>query len=95
MVNWRFYVLSGGELPALTLIDSVAPVYTGSSPGRNISNPGRLLMGCWIVRTIYAPCMKLLRRGDGYRQYCCQGNHAEIRRWRFETVAGAGARQKT
>lgn len=48
------YVLSGGELPAMTLIDSVARFIPGFWGMRHQQSKIRLLMGCWIVRTIRA-----------------------------------------
>lgn len=63
------YVLSGGELPAMTLIDSVSrfiPAYWGIMPQRR-KIP--LLMGCWIAHTtLVLRCWK----GWRYRQYYCQ-----------------------
>ncbi|VEC91182.1 tRNA(guanine-N1)methyltransferase [Salmonella enterica subsp. enterica] len=48
------YVLSGGELPAMTLIDSVARLYREFWGMKHQQSKIRLLMGCWIVRTIRA-----------------------------------------
>lgn len=48
------YVLSGGELPAMTLIDSVAGLYQEFWGMKHQQSKIRLLMGCWIVRTIRA-----------------------------------------
>lgn len=63
------YVLSGGELPAMTLIDSVARFIPGFWGMRHQRSKTRLPMGCWIVRTIRAlKCWK----GWRYRRYCCR-----------------------
>ncbi|SUG76675.1 tRNA(guanine-N1)methyltransferase [Salmonella enterica subsp. enterica] len=45
----------------------------------------RLLMGCWIVRTIRA--LKLLE-GMEVPPVLLSGNHAEIRRWRLKQSLG-------
>ncbi len=46
------YVLSGGELPAMTLIDSVSRFIPGYWAMKHQQRKIPLLMGCWIVPTI-------------------------------------------
>lgn len=46
------YVLSGGELPAMTLIDSVSRFIPGCWVMKLQQSKIRLLKDCWIARTI-------------------------------------------
>ena len=50
------YVLSGGELAAMVVIDAVRPAVAGGAGARVVGAGGFLFAeGCWIVRTTPGP----------------------------------------
>lgn len=63
------YVLSGGELPAMTLIDSISRFVPGCWVIRPRLRRIRLSTVCWTVHTIpVLRCYRIWR----YRQCCCR-----------------------
>ena len=76
------YVLSGGELPALVVIDAVARLLPGVLGRRALErarSPSR--QGCSTGRTTRGPrCSRVA----AVPQVLLSGNHADIARWRLQ-----------
>jgi tRNA (guanine37-N1)-methyltransferase len=78
------FVLSGGELPALALLDAVARLQPGVLMRRRTSRTASPT-ACWKARTTAArrSCLPGGRRTAG-AAVLLSGHHAEIARWRRE-----------
>ncbi len=79
------YVLSGGELPAMTLIDLPPGLYRGVLGMKHQQSKTSFADG--LLDCPHHTRPEVLEDGK-YRQYCCRGNHAEIRRWRLKQSPG-------
>ncbi len=75
------YVLTGGELPALVLIDAIARFLPGV-----LGDPGASDKDSFENGLLEAPQYTRPRsfRGHGVPSVLLSGNHAEIERWRLE-----------
>ena len=79
------YVLSGGELPAMVLMDAVIRLLPGVLGHADSAEQDSLRTVCWTVRITRDP-----RRSRGARCRRCltSGNHELIRRWRLQQALG-------
>ena len=85
------FVLSGGELPALALLDAVARLQDGvlSTPSHEQDSFGDgLLEGPHYSRP------EVLGRGEAVPPVLLSGNHADIARWRRERALETTARRR-
>ena len=73
------YVLSGGELPALVIVDAVARLVPGVVGDEQSVARIRSRAGCWIFRS-----SRGRRSSQGWTvpPVLLSGHHAEIERWR-------------
>ena len=73
------YVLSGGELPALVIVDAVARLVRAWSATRSRWRATRSRAGCWTTRSTRGPRSSA---GLAVPPVLLSGHHAEIERWR-------------
>src|SRR6266850_1005844 len=85
------YVLSGGELPALVVIDAMARLLPGALGDARSSLEDSFAQGLLDWPHYTRP---EVFEGRGVPQVLLSGNHADIRRWRLEqAVARTWARR--
>ncbi|MDX1453994.1 MAG: tRNA (guanosine(37)-N1)-methyltransferase TrmD [Gammaproteobacteria bacterium] len=79
------YVLSGGELPAMVLIDAITRLLPGALGDADSAEEDSFVQG-WLDCPHYTRPEEI----DGRRvpQVLLDGNHAEIRRWRLQQSLG-------
>ncbi len=79
------YVLTGGELPALVLVDCVVRMLRERFRRRIAMRTRAIIMVCWNIHSTH-----VLRCGTtGKCLKCLSGNHAEIAKWRREEAVKA------
>src|SRR5207249_1526636 len=74
------YVLTGGELAAMVIIDAVARLIPGVLGGERSAEEGSFSEGVLEHPQYTRPA---LYRGHPVPEILLSGNHAEIRRWRM------------
>ena len=80
------FVLSGGELPALALLDAVARLQDGRADARRRTSRTAFPTACSKARTTAGPSGWPIDGGDaaGAARCCCRATMREIARWRRE-----------
>ena len=80
------YVLTGGELPALVVIDAIARLLPGSARQRRVGGAGVVQRRAGRLAALYAA----RARCDGHAvpEVLASGDHAAIRRWRLQQALG-------
>ena len=79
------YVLSGGELPALVIVDAVARLIPGVVGDEASVAGDTFARGCWTFRSTRAPRSS---GGTGSRRCCCRGTTRRLR-------SGGGSRRSS
>ena len=83
------YVLTGGELPALVIVDAVARLVPGVVGDERRWRATRSRAGCWTFRSTRG---RRSSRACAVPPVLLSGHHAEIERWRRREALRADAR---
>ena len=76
------FVLSGGEIAALALIDALVRLMPGVMGERSVGRRGRVLRpGSWNIRITRGP---QIFEGRDIPERAASGDHARIAKWRHE-----------
>ena len=81
------YVLSGGELPAMVLMDALVRQHAGRAERRRVGAAGFVRERAAGLPALHAA--RGLRKRARCRRCCCPATMREIERWRHEAGAGA------
>ena len=85
------YVLSGGELPALVIVDAVARLVPGVVGDEQSVVDDSFSRGLARLSAVHAAGRRV-READRVPDVLLSGNHAEIRRWRKREAVTPDAR---